>query len=128
MDIEFIPYEAGEGKAKCTIHLNGKLGFSKEAINMFNIDATKAIKLGIDASDKTSTDIYLQVLEYYTEGAYKIIKAGNYFYLNTKAFFEKLNVEYKKKKIIYDIEDFEYKGIKMFKLKRRELDRKLKSK
>ena len=58
------------------------------------------------------------------EETFKIYKAGKYFYLKAKDLFSDLNLDFRNKKIIYDISDIIFEGEKMYKLNRRMKDRK----
>jgi hypothetical protein len=123
MKIEFIkPPETGES-VKATIHINGKMGFSKSAIKKFGLDEGKLIKIGLNTEDKTDTSLYVVIKKFDDGESLKVLKAGQYYYVNSKTLFDNLKIDYKNKKIIYDVEDFEYSNIKMYKFVRRELDR-----
>ncbi len=117
-----IPKDS-QGAIKCTIHKSGKLGFSKEAINEMKIDSNKSVRIATNESDENDNNLYLVVEEGKKEDAFRIIKAGDYFYLNTKRLFDELEIDYEKNKIIYDVIDTEIEGMKVYKLKRREKSR-----
>lgn len=112
---------------KCAIHQSGKLGFSQAAIDELNLNETKYLLLGINEDDKDDLNLYMQVLENKSEDTFKLKKAGNYYYLNTKRLFDELGFDYKKKSIIFDITQIIYDGGKLYKLIRRESDRKEKN-
>jgi len=112
------------GIVKATIHFSGKLGFSQPAINKLQLGENYYVKLAINENDKRDSNLYLKVVREMDEESMKVNKAGNYYYLNTKDFFNEFGIEYQKKKIIYDIVDMEYEGDKIFKLIPREKDRK----
>lgn len=124
MKIKFIAPKPAIRAIKCTVHKNGKMGFSMEAIKLLNINSNCYIKLGVNEDDSKDTNLYLQVLRNESTNAYKVIKAGKYFYLNTRSLFDELKIDYNNKKIIYDIEKFNYEGTSIYQLNRREKDRK----
>jgi hypothetical protein len=126
MGIKFHKPPQNEGNIKMTIHFNGKTGFSEAAVKMLNIDETSYIMLGYDDTNKQKGIEYLAALSTKDETAYKLHKAGKYYYLNTKRLYDGLNYEYTKKKYIFDIVDANqsYNGIKLYKLNMREIDRK----
>lgn len=109
---------------KCSIHLSGKLGFSQAAIDELKLDNNKYITFGLNEEDETDTNLYMFIIDDAEEDAFKLIKAGNYYYLNTKRMFDDLNLEYKKKTYIFDIAKMDYEGQNIYKLSRREYDRK----
>lgn len=119
----FIPKKAAT--IKCTVHKNGKLGFSKAAMEELNIGVGKYIKIGTMEDDKMDDRLYMVIVENDDGEGFKINKAGKYYYLNTKQLFDDLEADYKTTKIIYDIQKIEYEGESIYRLNRRELDRKI---
>lgn len=63
--------------------------------------------------------LYLIISEN-SENAFKIAKAGDYFYINLKHILDSRNIDYKSKSIIYDIKKDIEDGIEFFVLTRRE--------
>jgi len=123
MRIRYIKPKTVTGKFKCTIHQNGKLGFSRNAINKMGIDNNKHVKLGLNEEDVNDNNIYMLIQDYKDEETFKINKAGNYYYLNTKYLFDDFKLDYVRKKIIYDIQEIVINDEKVFKLVKRELSR-----
>jgi len=123
MKIKFITPSSVPGKIKCTVHLNGKLGFSQAAVKKLDISEANYIKIGINDEDRNDSGLYIAILKRKDEDAFKVNKAGNYYYLNTMYLFDELKIDYRKKKIIYDIQEIEHEGMKMYKLDKRELNR-----
>jgi len=64
------------------------------------------------------------IQEYPDDETFKINKAGVYYYLNTKNLFDELNLDYLRKKIIYDIQEIRNDDIDLYKLNKREIVRK----
>jgi len=123
MKLKIHAPKRAQGVIKCAIHRSGKLGFSKEAINIMELSPEKSVQIATNEENPDDTNLYLIVLENQIEEAYRIIKAGAYYYLNTKRFFDEFDVDYINKRIIYDVIPFDFEGQKMFKLKRREKSR-----
>ena len=123
MKIQFLKPVAGFSNVKATIHINGKMGFSKSAIKKFGLEEGKFLKIGVNTEDTSDENLYVIVKNFDDGESLKIHKAGQYYYVNSKPLFDSLKIDYKNKKIIYDIEDFEYSNIKMYKFVKRELDR-----
>jgi len=124
MKISFIKPKHIASNVKCTIHRSGKLGFSKAAIKELNVDETTFVKIGMNEEDTNDKNLYMLILKEKDDDAFKVNKAGRYYYLNTKYLFEDLMEDYRTKKIIYDIQKIEYEGDIIYKLNRRELNRK----
>lgn len=123
MKIQFLKPVAGFSNVKATIHINGKMGFSKSAIKKFGLEEGKFLKMGVNTEDTSDENLYVIVKNFDDGESLKIHKAGQYYYVNSKPLFDSLKIDYKNKKIIYDVEDFEYSNIKMYKFVKRELDR-----
>lgn len=127
MKLKFIDGSIYKKKIKCTIQQTGKLGFSQDAIAHLKLNETKYIGFAInEEEDIKDTNLYMSVFNKEEEKAFKIVKAGNYYYVNTKKLFDELGLDYQKKIIIFDITEVEYEGKKIYKLIRRESDRKQK--
>jgi hypothetical protein len=123
MKIQFVKPAATNVNVKATVHINGKLGFSKAATKKFSLDEGKFIKIGVNSEDENDKNLYVIIKNFDDGESLKIHKAGQYYYVNTKQLFDSLNIDYQNKKIIYDVEDFEYSNIKMYKFVKRELER-----
>jgi hypothetical protein len=110
-----------EKNAKSSIHKSGKLGFSGTATRKLRLENGVNLVVSINEDDAMDENLYVAVLKEDAEGAFKVVKAGDYYYCNTKALFDQLGVDYRSKTIIYDIVDFEFEGQKMFKFLKREV-------
>ncbi|MEL0456214.1 hypothetical protein WJN01_08255 [Flavobacteriaceae bacterium SZ-1-7] len=124
MKLKFIKSEDIDKNVKCAIHKTGKLGFSSNAIDKLSLSTDKTVSIAINEEDKEDENLYVVVNENAQESAFKLSKAGNYFYINTKALFDSFGIDYRNEKIIYDIVDFEYEGEKMYKLIKRVIKKK----
>jgi hypothetical protein len=124
MKLKFLNAEETGHRAKATVHSSGKLGFSGDAIDYLEIKEGKSIQFAQNEEDEHDLNLYAAVYESLHTGAFRINKAGNYFYVNTKNMFDALNVDYKGKRIIYDLVKFEYEGKPFVKMLRREIIKK----
>lgn len=120
MNIEFVDSREFMVNAKATIHRNGKLGFSSDAANKMELAKHPHILIGLNRLDKDDENLYVKTLDEPSEAAFKVIKAGDYYYINTKNFFDSLNLNYRAKRIVFDIIDFDLDGQRMFKFLKRE--------
>ena len=92
-------------KLKATIQSTGKLGFTAETISQLQLTTDCSI---IIAPDSESRDIlYMAVIRDIAEEAFPVLKSGNYYYLNTKKLFDKLDINYTRKTVMYDLSRFE---------------------
>ncbi|MEQ6121014.1 hypothetical protein [Reichenbachiella sp. MALMAid0571] len=123
MKINFFKADEIDRNIKCSIHKSGKLGFSSTAIDKLGLSTGKSVMIGVNEEDSEDDNLYMSVEDGVKEEAFKISRAGEYYYANTKALFDKMGIDYRAKTIIYDIVDFEYEGVKMYKLIKREKKR-----
>lgn len=126
MEINFWKPTTSVGVIKATIHKSGKLGFSQAAIDKLELNQDVYLMVGTSKENKKDNSIYLAISTESNEMAIKVNKAGNYYYLNTKDFFNEIGVDFKNKSIIYDIVDISSESGKLYKLIPREKDRKRK--
>jgi hypothetical protein len=127
MNIKFFKPKEFSTNLKCTINRSGKLGFSKAAIETLGIAEGKYVKIGInenDENDENDNNLYMVVTDNDDGESFKINKAGEYYYLNTRYLFDELMEDYRNKKIIFDLLKIDYEGKFIYKLNRREIDRK----
>lgn len=105
------------GSIKATIHKTGKLGFSSGAEDFMKITDESYFKIGFNNSD-SDENIYI-VLSETPNGAFKVSKAGEYYYVNLKNVFDKRGIDYKNKSYIYDIRKENSEGAEFFILTKR---------
>ncbi len=124
MGIKYLKPRLSQGSLKCTVHSSGRLGYTLSAAEYLGLQVGKYVKLGINEENVSDTSLYMVLVDNSDEESFKIYKAGKYFYLKTKDIFSDLNLDFRNKKIIYDISDIIFEGKKMYKLNRRMKDRK----
>jgi len=86
MKLIFVNADELDRNVKCSVHKTGKLGFNENAIRKLELDSSKSIKIAYMQEDSDLENIYIEVVSGLAEGAFFIIKAGDYYYLNTKPF------------------------------------------
>ena len=116
MEIEFFQPKDFEGNLKATIHVSGKLGFTDAAIKKIGISEKKGIKIGRNSKQAADKNLYAVFVDSSDETAFKINKAGAYYYVNTKALFDTMEIPYRTKRVSFDIVASELNGAKMYKL------------
>jgi hypothetical protein len=124
--LKIISAKEFEKNFKCSIHKNGKLGFSETAIRKLNIDKNCGLIFGQNEDDLNDKNLYMKITREQIEDAFKINKAGQYFYANTKALFDSLELDYQNKTIIYDMLELNNDNEKLYKLIKREVEKKIK--
>jgi hypothetical protein len=128
MKINYWKPTVAMGIIKATIHKSGKLGFSQTAIDKLGLDQNTFVMIGTNKVQRDDRAIYIKIADKTHELALKVNKAGQYYYINTRDFFNENNIDFNRKKIIYDIVDISEGNEKLFKLIPREIERKKKYK
>jgi hypothetical protein len=119
MKLKFVKPQEIDKNIKAAVHSNGKLGFSSEAAKKLELAENRGALIALN-EETSDGNLYFKLQLEPDENCFTVMKAGEYFYINTKAFFESYEIEYKKVRIIYDIMDFTYEGEKMYKFLKRE--------
>lgn len=127
MKIKFFNPNSLDRNLKATVHKSGKLGFTVDAANKMDLKPTKSAAVGMNEEDSSDTSLYIIIYDEQTEGAFKVAKAGDYYYLNLKSLFDTLKINYKTQSVIYDISEEQIDGQKIFKLSKRENNKKEKT-
>lgn len=118
-DIEFFDSAGGNGVVKATVHKTGKLGFNSGATKYMKLDHLEFFNIGVNKADEKDDSLYLVPAEKQNEKTYKLVKAGQYYYLYIKNILRDMKIDYKNENIIYDIEEIEKNGKSIYKLVRR---------
>jgi hypothetical protein len=130
MDLKLRTIKAPEevNNFKATTHSTGKIGFSKIASENMKLDENKYLEFAVNENDKEDESLYVFVRNENKEGLLKINKAGSYYHVNAKNLLEKLQMDYKSIKIIFDISEIPYENEIVYKFNKREKERKKKIK
>lgn len=124
IEIEFFKASELDSNIKATIHANGKLGFNRNAEKKLKLEQVKSVKIGRGSDYDKDKTLYLVTTEEIDPDGFAVMKAGEYFYANTRSLFDKLGEDYESVKVIYNITEINHNGQKIFKLKRRTIERK----
>lgn len=111
-------------KLKASLHATGKLGFTEATSNALRLTKDSRVEF---AKDDESDTLYLINNAKDTPDAFKVLKAGDYFSVNTKPLFDALDYDYKKNNIMFDlVRDNNYPDQEIYKLNKRSMPRKQK--
>ena len=102
MKIKFYQVAELDKNMKATIQRTGKLGFTREAAKKLKLETKRSADIGFNEDDETDKSLYLAVYES-DKGNFKVIRAGSYFYLNTKVLFDNLKINYLQGNIVFDM-------------------------
>jgi hypothetical protein len=123
LDINFFDASSFDKNLKATIHSTGKLGFTDAAIQKFKLTSEKGALIGQNNNDNSDTNLYMKIIDQATPNSFKFAKAGAYYYLSTKTLFDNLQYDYKRKSIKFDIVEMSTNGETIYKMIKREDER-----
>jgi hypothetical protein len=122
MDITNIQFFKAKDLVKnlrATIHKSGKLGFTSDAATHLKLPNYKSANIGTNKSDGSDKNLYL-LLCTESEGEFKVVKAGEYYYISTRILFDNLKLNYANETISYDITPIKQGDVVFYSMKKRE--------
>lgn len=128
MDLNFFKPKENTGTYKVTVHKTGKLGFSKAASDLLDVEEKKYCKIGKNPNDEGNDVLFIIMAKEKDEYTYSISKAGDYYYIKANQLLMDLEIDYKNEEVttIYDIEKKKIDGQEVFKLNKRVLEKRKK--
>ena len=102
---------------KCSIHASGKLGFTDGTMKTLELTEKSGVKFAQDEEDEDI--LYLINCTETDEDAFKVNKAGNYYYVNAKSLFDNLGLDYRSNTIMFDMVEVPEEGEGVYKLFKR---------
>lgn len=121
LDFDFADLTQEPLRATASIHKSGKLGFDSDAAELMDLEKGKLFSVAIGEGGIREQLILLPYREEYPEQSkIRTARAGSYFYLNLRNFFDVNAVPYEKRKIRYDIDEGESNGRRCFFLNAKE--------
>jgi hypothetical protein len=117
---EFADVQSEPLRPRASIHKSGKLGFDSDSNEVMPLESGKKFTVAYGNGGPDETLLLLEPIESDPESSIMgVAKAGEYFYLNLRNFFDAQDVGYKKNRIRYDIEEADIEGRKGYVLTRR---------
>ena len=121
MELRFIDPTVRKLKPAATVHVSGKLGFNSDAAKFMDLEELPSYVVATSDSEQDRLQIFFidpNAVE--SPPPITVAKAGKYFYVQFINILNQLNIEYRDKKIVFDIEKRVYHGFDMFVLTMRE--------
>lgn len=105
---------------RCSVHKTGKLGFTRDAAEYLQLKSGYSVQILTNDDDPKDLNLYVKVFENQDDiDNFKVSKAGDYYYVNLKSFYELHNIDYIKNDVSYDIRLEEIENEDYFVFKRR---------
>ncbi|HAP95670.1 MAG TPA: hypothetical protein DCP54_07980 [Chryseobacterium sp.] len=100
MKLNIIKPKEPTALAKMTVHKTGKLGLSKGAMELLDVETNKFAKFGYNEEG----DFFMVMCIEPDEETFNVAKAGAYYYITAKTLLEDLEIDYKSENTtIFDI-------------------------
>lgn len=119
MKIKFFNPNDLDRNIKATVHKTGKIGFTVDAAKKLSLSVDCSLSIGMNEDDTEDSNLYVMLHNTIETGAFKVSKAGGYYYVNTKVLFDTLKIDYINSAIIYDITEEDIEGYKVYKFNKR---------
>lgn len=123
MKLKFIIPTKPEPVYKASVHKTGRIGFTIETANKFGIGVDKCMKLAVNEEDREIKNIYGVLGKAGEPEGYRIQKAGKYHSVDSKAFFDSLNLIYEGGDISFTVSEEDINGTRFLKFKSSEIIR-----
>jgi hypothetical protein len=124
MKIKFFNPDSLDRNLKATVHKSGKLGFTVDAAKKLKLETNKSAAIGTNEDDPSDESLYVVIYNEVRSDAFRIAKAGQYYYINLKALFDALKINYKGESVVYDISEENIENNTVFKFSRRKSTKK----
>lgn len=95
------------------------MGFSTDAANKLQLINNKSAGIGSNEADSEDSNLYMTIFAEAVPNAFRISKAGHYYYINTKLLFDNLKLTYSDGSLSFEMSEMEIEGEKVYVLKRR---------
>ena len=124
MAFTILKNEAAPQKLKATIQRSGKLGFTDASSKSLKFGESSIVMFAQDDEDKDMLYLINNPVNPEEGTAFKVCKSGLYYYVNTKALFDSLKIDYETYTVIFDLQrDSSYSNMEVYKMKKRLLPR-----
>ncbi len=123
--IRILDIEQYSVRLKATIQKSGRLGFTADTAEALALSTAMSVQFARD--DDGDRALYMVLRDGQPANSFRVMKAGQYFYLPTKQMFDAFGEDYINKVVMFDLTpidslDAQFGG-RVYKMTRRELDR-----
>lgn len=111
-------------KLKAAIHATGKLGFSENTAKELGFNESRESFIKLAQDEEAEEVLYLINNTENDDEAFKVNRAGKYYYVNTKLLFDALGFDYSKRTLIFDMTKEKNEDLEIYRMKLREVKKK----
>lgn len=119
MELIFLDSREQTSNLKCTVHKTGNLGFTKEASEILDLDENKYVLIGYSGELNEFSELYMKAISEENPKGFKVYKAGEYYFIKMKYFFDKISIDYRNNTIIYDLIETKINDVNYLKMNKR---------
>ena len=124
MALKILSAKEYSTRLKTSVHVTGRYGFAEAAAIALELTKDSYVTF---AKDEETDVLYLINNVENTPDAFKVMKAGEYFSINTKSLFDALGYDYVNNNITFDlIKDNSHQDMEVYKMLKKETLRKKK--
>lgn len=124
MQYKILSASKFNSKLRAAIHASGKLGFTEATSKELGFEAGLEHFVQFAQDSENPSILYLINGTSDDGDSFKVCKSGMYYYVNTKMMFDSLEIDYVGKSVIYDMARVQDEEKEIYKMVKRELDRK----
>lgn len=117
--LEFFDSAGSTGVIKATVHKTGKLGFNSAAAKLMKLEIGKSFNIGLNTADENDKNLYLVSTQSPSDKSFRVVKAGEYYYMHIKNVLRELAIDYKHESVIFEIDEISQGDEKYYRLERR---------
>lgn len=100
--LKILSFKEYGASLKATIQSTGKLGFSAATATVLELASHTHVRFAQE--DEASGVLYLAIMSGVDEDGFKIMQSGGYYNVNARPLFDALQVDYKRRTVIYDLQ------------------------
>ena len=112
---------------KCTIQNQGRLGFTDDTAEALGLKSGEVKAIAIAEDETTPGDLYMIIGDGLGDEAFRVMRAGDYYYLPTRNLFSTMGLDYQNQTIMFDMvrsQENDFDNLRVYRMNKRVLPRK----
>jgi len=113
---DFVDAQRKPLKPKASIHKSGKLGFNSDAAEVLDLESGMVFHLAVPEGSSPEESLLLipRSDEYPERSKVSVSKAGEYYYIHLRHYFDLAGVSYQENKYRYEIQSETREGVDLY--------------
>lgn len=112
---------------KCTIQNQGRLGFTDDTAEALGLKSGEVGSVALAEDESDPGNLYMLIGPSLGDEAFRVMRAGEYYYLQTRNLFNTMGLDYQTQTIMFDMvraQDADFDDIRVYRMNKRILPRK----